>query len=287
MLKRLGVVPTIQQTPVPATLIARATALAEPTTVPVDVSVKTGALMVRVPAGCFEMGSVSDGAEPVHRQCLDQPFWIDQYEVTREQYAACVEAEGCDPIPVNAYSNKDQQPINAVDWWAATRYCSWRAARLPTEAEWEYAARGPSSTVYPWGDDFEPAYAIYVGTDSTLQTWPSVRGQPPESASWVGAYDMSGNVAEWVSSAYSAESDTLPNQFFTYPWRADDGRESTDLEAYDVVRRVIRGGSANNDASVIRLARRQWLEASAPLEEATLFLGIRCAASDEPEAPRG
>ena len=87
-------------------------------------------------------------------QIFTEGFFIDKTEVSRGAYQKCVDDEGCTAGITNSYSNTDNQPINNVTWFQAKAYCTWRGARLPTEREWEYAARGPSNLVYPWGNDF-------------------------------------------------------------------------------------------------------------------------------------
>jgi formylglycine-generating enzyme required for sulfatase activity len=185
-----------------------------------------GVDMVQVPAGCFMMGSDDGEADeqPVHEVCFNADYWIDKTEVTRAMYAECVAAGVCTETPDNTYSTRDTQPINNVTWFQARNYCAWRGARLPTEAEWEYAARGPDDWVYPWGDEFALRNVVFQQEFEAADV-----GSLPAGASWVGALDMSGNVWEWVSSAYKS-----------YPYVPDDGRE--DLTDVDSVR-VWRGGS--------------------------------------------
>lgn len=180
-----------------------------------------GVEMVLVPAGCFMMGS-EDGANdesPVYEQCIDEPFWIDKYEVTNEQYGSV----GC-----STYSSKPDQPRNCVTWFDARTYCESRGAQLPTEREWEYAARGPDNLVYPWGNTYDAT--LVIGSDDPFygQNKPAAVGSRPEGVSWVGALDMSGNLLEWTSTVY-----------MDYPYVATDRRE--DLTGSEV--RVLRGGS--------------------------------------------
>jgi formylglycine-generating enzyme required for sulfatase activity len=219
----------------------------------------TGAEMMLVPAGSFMMGS-EDGAgdeQPVHEQVFDAPFWIDRTEVTRAMYAQCVAAGECSATPENQYSTRDTQPINRVTWFQARDFCVWRGARLPTEREWEYAARGPDNWVYPWGDDFVAENAVY-GSNSGNVT--ADVGSKPRGISWVGALDMSGNVWEWVSSIYRP-----------YPYKVDDGRESNG-NANSA--RVLRGGSFYLDFN-LRSTYRFWLIPS----YVNINWGFRCARS--------
>jgi serine/threonine-protein kinase len=177
-------------------------------------------VMVYVPAGEFEMGTDECEAyeKPVHTVGLDA-FWIDQTEVTNAQFAGCVEAGACDP-PENSSSDTrdtyygdgayDDYPVIGVEWDQAVAYCDWAGARLPTEAEWEYAARGPEGRRYPWGNsepDCEKANFRGCAEDTTAV------GSYPGGASWCGALDMSGNVWEWVADyegPYSSERESNP-----------------------------------------------------------------------------
>jgi len=200
-----------------------------------------GAEMALVPVGRFIMGS-RDGADnerPEHAQTIAAPYWIDRTEVTRGQYARCVAAGACTETPDNAHSQRDTQPINRVTWFQARDYCAWRGKRLPTEVEWEYAARGPSARVYPWGDGWHAANAIYQGNSGNV---PADVGSRPMDISWVGALDLGGNLSEWVNSLHA-----------DYPY--DATREnSSDVYGY----RVIRGGSFASNALNLRLSHRDW-----------------------------
>ncbi|PJF27076.1 MAG: hypothetical protein CUN52_15015, partial [Phototrophicales bacterium] len=154
-----------------------------------------GVVMVLVPKGCFMMGS-DDGdsdEQPVHEQCFDEPFWIDKYEVTQAQFA---QFGGRKANP--NYFKGDDLPIERITWFEARDYCEQRrGGRLPTEREWEYAARGPKNLIYPWGNEFMANNVVYDG-NSNSGTAPV--GSREGGISWVGAMDMSGNVWEWVSS---------------------------------------------------------------------------------------
>ncbi|MBZ0280686.1 MAG: formylglycine-generating enzyme family protein [Anaerolineae bacterium] len=147
-----------------------------------------------------------------------------------------------------------------ITWFEARDFCALRGGHLPTEAEWEFAARGPDGLTYPWGDDFIPENVVYR-ENSNNQT--ADVGSRPAGASWVGALDMGGNVWEWVNSLYQP-----------YPYDADDGRE--DLNRTDVSR-VVRGGSFFYDTVDLRAANRSGNDPSYRYG----FAGFRCARSLE------
>lgn len=153
-----------------------------------------GVPMVLVPAGCFMMGSETgrDNEIPIHEQCFEEPFWIDKYEVTQAQFTNF----GGFKIKSNAFVG-DGRPVDNIAWYEANTYCSLRGGRLPTEAEWEYAARGVEGWNYPWGNDLDVKFAIW-NRNNTQGT--EIVGSIPEGETWVGALDMSGNVWEWTSS---------------------------------------------------------------------------------------
>lgn len=168
---------------------------------------KDGMEMVYVPEGTFIMGS-NDGSineRPVREVRLNA-YWIDKYEVTNAQFALCVEAKACDgPIGENFYMRADyynnsqyaNYPVIYVDWKQANSYCEWVGGSLPTEAQWEKAARGPDGNKYPWGNEAPTcAKANYseCGVEDTTEV-----GSYPEGASVYGVMDMAGNVWEWVN----------------------------------------------------------------------------------------
>ena len=184
--------------------------------------------MVKIPEGSFLMGS-NDGDEdekPVHRVTLPT-YYLDLYEVTTEQYGDCVRAGGCQEAETGMFCNagkpeRAKHPVNCVDWSQAAAYCKWAGKRLPTEEEWEYAARGTEGRKYPWGNEkpragllnacgsecvalgktngFDGWKSMYSGNDGWEMTAPvgSVKGD----RSPFGVMDLGGNVTEWVQDWY-------------------------------------------------------------------------------------
>jgi formylglycine-generating enzyme required for sulfatase activity len=174
---------------------------------------------------------------------------MGKYPVTNEEYAAFVAATG-HSAPGNWKSSqptaeKLDHPVVSVSWDDAVAYCRWlseatgRSFRLPSEAEWEKAARGTDGRIYPWGKQPPDKGRCNFGKNVS-DTTPV--GNYPAGVSPYGCYDMAGNVREWTSSLYGG-----------YPYRADDGRE---VETDDSRSRVVRGGAYWNDATWVRCAYR-------------------------------
>jgi formylglycine-generating enzyme required for sulfatase activity len=213
-----------------------------------------------VPEGVFTMGSDSArdphtyGNETPQYPVTAGPFAINQYPVTVAEYACAVRAKAVREPPRREYHGtvvdwpsqlqRPDHPAVSVSWHDATAYARWlarvthQAWRLPTEAEWEKAARGTDARIYPWGDAFDSARCntSESGIGSTAPV-----GSYPNGASPYGAQDMAGNVREWTSSLYKP-----------YPYRADDGREQPSASGP----RVLRGGSYRTRAILARAAFR-------------------------------
>jgi len=250
-----------------------------PPTPELDVGSKVGSTMVReedgmtvlyVPAGTFQMGTeasdpaVEDNETPQHPVTLDG-FWIDRTEVTNAQYAGCVAAGACNPPYQSSSATRESYyddsqyadyPVIRVTWDDAAAYCAWAGGRLPSEAEWEYAARGPEALVYPWGNDpLDEALLNYnkkVGDTTPV-------GSYAEGASWVGALDMAGNVAEWVNDWYAAD------YYAVSPAENPTGPDTGDLKA-------MRGGSWFNPSYLMRSAWRSRIGPDIPDPS----VGFRC-----------
>src|SRR5688572_11124397 len=215
-----------------------------------EITSKDGAPMVLVPTGEFTMGSNdgSDDEKPVHRISLDA-YYIDKYEVTVGQYAKFLEARGMNGPPM--WTTIDQprhqkRPVVNVDWSDASNYCEWAGKRLPTEAEWEKAARGTDGRIYPWGNDPPDPLRANYGKEKWNNHAALVSvGQLKDGKSLYGIYDLAGNVWEWVSDWYD------PDYYTTSPSRNPKGPENGKY-------RVLRGGSWDLAPENLRSARRDF-----------------------------
>ena len=251
-----------------------------------------GMILVYVPGGEFLMGSVDADGEAVGTRIYEneypqhevtvEAFWLDQTEVTNAQYALYVQDGHCsapkdfssrtrgayydDP----AFAN---YPVINVTWYQAVAYCTRAGARLPKEAEWAFAARGPDSLYYPWGDEFDGTLANYCDVncdmphpdpstdDGYADTSPV--GNYPEGTSWVGALDLLGNVWEW-----------------NWDWHAlYEGHEWLQHPNSDAVEtyRVLRGGSWDTARGHARNAFRNWYLP----DKYENSIGFRCASDIE------
>jgi Tol biopolymer transport system component/formylglycine-generating enzyme required for sulfatase activity len=246
-----------------------------------------GMTMVYVPGGTFQMGSTNaqikgamslcdqypdeygkckavnfETESPQHAVTLDG-FWIDRTEVSNAQYALCV-ADGACPesrLASDPTYNGDDYPVAGVPWQDAMDYCAWAGGRLPTEAQWEYAARGTASYVYPWGNEFDCQGGNFwdegTGCDDGHPK-PAPVGSFPAGISWCGALDMAGNAWEWVADVHSP-----------YPVEAQENPTGPATGS----ERILRGGSWGYLPAFVRTAYRYPVPPTADY----LAVGFRCA----------
>jgi formylglycine-generating enzyme required for sulfatase activity len=202
--------------------------------------------MVLVPTGCFVMGNDEGRRDerPQYEKCFDAPYWIGRTEVTNAQYGNPGAFEG------------DNVARGNVTWFEARDFCANLGLRLPTEAEWEFAARGPESWVYPWGNEFDETRLVY---DRNSNSQLAEVGSRPTGVSWVGALDMIGNAMEWTSSLYER-----------YPYDAADGREDA---ANTTDPRVYR----SSISSYIDFASSAAIRFRGAPDMRDWFIGFRCA----------
>jgi formylglycine-generating enzyme required for sulfatase activity len=222
--------------------------------------------MVLVPGGEFTMGSPAGDADeqPAHRVLVDS-FFMDKYEVTVRQYGVFLQEAGGDRPSEWKTMNKtvnQNRPVMGVDWADAARYCKWAGKRLPTEAEWEKAARGTDGRLYPWGNDPPtPLHANFGKTGSNDHGSLAPVGTLEHGKSPYGIYDMAGNVWEWVSDWYDdAYYKNSPPQNPAGP----------PMGGF----KVIRGGSWASGPRNLRSADRYW---DPPSFRSLYFPGFRCA----------
>ena len=259
-------VPTIESTATPATL-------------PVQIVDDFGVPMALISEGEFQMGSTDGGSDerPVHGVYLDA-YYFDIYEVTNQLYENCVQDDACSPpVTSKSYTHSSyygnsiyaDYPVINVDWNQARKFCEWRGGSLPSEAQWEKAARGEmEGKEYPWGDkapicqkgaENGAKFVDNVGCNYT-DTEP-VGSYAPNG---YGLYDMAGNVWEWMWDWYSE------NYYSSLSaWNNPTGPDMGQF-------RVLRGGSLHNkDVTTLRVASRHWYAPAA----FDITLGFRCARS--------
>lgn len=242
---------------------------------PAEITGKDGAPMVLVPAGEFVMGSDKgdDDEQPIHRAFLDS-FYLDKFEVTNGRFAKFVEAVQIEPPW--GFKDKDtpvtdaDRPVRWVNWMDAMGYCLWAGKRLPTEAEWEKAARGADGRPYPWGSDLPtPAHAVFGLKEGGADTISPI-GNRDKGKSPYGVHDLAGNLYEWVTDWYA---DDYYANFSKNPAINPRGpSEGTD--------KVQRGGSYINSPYRLRSSFRTKGD---PTEQDP-NVGFRCA-QDAPKLP--
>ena len=275
------IIPTLTEIPVSATPIPTAT----PETI--KILAKDGMTQIYISSGTFMMGGLDVYREndelPAHEVFLDS-FWIDQIEVTNGMYGLCVQAGEC-RVPVQTRSNRREEyfgnvefqdyPVVNVTWFDANAYCVWAERRLPTEAEWEYAARGNDKRNFPWGDEPPNEYTAnfinLIGDTSRV-------GSYPEGASPFGVLDMAGNVSEWVSDFYRMDY---------YAKSPSENPTGPSAEEVFNVMRVIRGASFQDEGYDLRVSDRNYIEGPNPKAQPnedefygkySVKIGFRCVA---------
>jgi formylglycine-generating enzyme required for sulfatase activity len=269
--------------PMPTETVALTTEIATPTPLPLStessrlINPVDGAVLVEIPAGSFTMGADPEvgmkiceisrngcaledfeDESPIHEVILNE-YWIYQTEVINDQYRQCVDSSGCTLPAFLEFYDQDLfagHPAVYVSWYQADVYCQWAGGRLPTEAEWEKAARGDYARLFPWGDNPECGYANLKGCTHGLT---SEVGSFPDGGSPYGVLDLAGNAAEWVSDWYD------PDFYQISPTENPTGPIEGEMK-------VARGGSWKNPFSGVRTTNRT---ANLP-EVFSSGVGFRC-----------
>lgn len=223
-------------------------------------------IMLYVPAGSFQMGSdpekdvyAEDDEMPMHEVTLSE-FWIDKTEITNAQYQTCVGEGAC--IQSEYWNNRDYKgtslPVTGVDWFDAQNYCIWAGGRLPTEAEWEYAARGNDGRIYPWGN--QAPICLLDNVNQCGGNIAPVYSLPEAGKSWVGAIGLAGSVSEWVGDWYDR------NYYINSPELNPTGPETGD-------KKIVKGGTFSANELTARSAIRRYLYPTTRY----VSYGFRCA----------
>ncbi len=231
-------------------------------TAPIEIVDDKGLIMRLIPAGDFTMGSDEDKAgeaRPAHTVTLPD-FYMDVYEVTRARYKECVTAGVCGEVEnvpnVDSFYLDPNYPMSAIDWDQAGVYCeTWRGARLPSEVEWEKAARGTDGRTYPWGEEFDASY-VKLEPDASGDSLGNV-GSYEKGKSPYGMYDMAGSVFEWTSDPLTV-----------YPGNQGDHSFYRDSD------RVLRGGSWYQPD---RYVLATWFRFASFTGDNSGYTGFRCA----------
>ena len=229
--------------------------------------------MALIPRGEFTMGSTEHSDEMPHQVVLDA-YYIDKFETSNKDYREFMKETG---HTAPAYwddprLNGPEQPVVGVNWYDANKFCEWKGKRLPTEAEWERAAKGPRGSHYPWGHKLTKDKANYgqnVGKTMPVNSY-------PQGASDYGVYNMSGNVFEWVSDWYD------PKYYSSSPAMNPQGPGIGINFANQGAVKVLKGGSWLAPASSLHTSHRFWNQPEN--NSYGVGLGFRCAKSVSPNA---
>ncbi len=230
--------------------------------------------MVWIEPGRYRMGAPADdlGASnnelPSHAVAVDG-FWIDRTEVTNDEYRGCVRAGACTPprrTEVFDSPNLGNHPVLWVDWFQAKEYAAWAGKRLPTEVEWEAAARGGTATAFPWGASWVSGMANAIGVHQS-DVWVGTAPVASFAANRWGIYDLIGNAAEWTEDVYHESYDDAPRD--GRAWYQETGPAGER-------RRVVRGGGYDDLPSRQRVSKRAGRRADNPNRS----VGFRCVADE-------
>jgi formylglycine-generating enzyme required for sulfatase activity len=211
-----------------------------------------------IAGGTFSAGADLGTRDNHEREVTVEPFAIMRFEVTVTQYRECVKAGRCKAVELPPTMDDPDLPVVNTPYGDATAYCAWRGLRLPTENEWERAARGPQTTLYPWGPDFSPdaangGHAIACSREKKTYRFTAPADCFPADVSAYGVRSMAGNAAEWVSTVYSPEPENPGDPAF----------------------RVVKGGSYYSEPAQQTGAWREPALAVNP----SLRIGFRCASA--------
>jgi formylglycine-generating enzyme required for sulfatase activity len=249
--------------------------------------------MLLVPGGTFTMGSDDLGEpdeHPAHKVTL-KPVWLDTTEVTNEAYRRCVDKGVCrghdkssasvNKVGEDRSFRKPKQPISAISWDDSLAYCRWVGKRLPTEAEWEHAARGDDARLYPWGNKLGTHDEAVFGEATTAEV-----GSRPRGAGPYGHLDLAGNVWEWIGDYYDPYAYRRATAAEGVPGSCDEIMETqrelqrTHKQGFTgsnpipgLCERVLRGGAFNYHAKGLRASNRVHHAATFRL----VMSGFRCA----------
>ena len=242
--------------------------------------------MIYIPAGEFWMGSEAGEDIPAYETPCSkiylEAYWIGKYPVTHKEYEIFVQKTGRAVAPEAGWDGPDappgreNHPVSGVTWTDAAAYCSWLRAKtgrpytLPSEAQWEKAARGPEGLLYPWGNEWDSNRCNYGRLGSTpVDAY-------PEGTTIYGCYDMVGNVREWTRTRWGTQE---PQPDYSPPW-SDDARESMENSSY--IMRVYRGGAAVDGLEQLRTTARNGYLSDKPGPRGKRH-GFRVALKLEPE----